>query len=98
MPITFTIDRAQTCETEEETEEPPKFIHYNWNLGDPSPASVLTETVASMGWVDFTVEATGKELDYLADTFKGLPFHYKNGASRKVTWRGEFAEFIYDNL
>jgi hypothetical protein len=46
------------------------------------------------------VMADGHELEYLLRIFKGLPVmsacHPRYG--RGVTWRGDLAQFIYDNL
>lgn len=46
------------------------------------------------------VYADGHELEYLLRIFNGLPVMSTNHPryGRGVTWRGDIARFIYDNL
>lgn len=41
------------------------------------------------------VYANGHELDYVKSHFTGLPMRL---GTRAMTWRGDFAQFIYDNI
>lgn len=60
---------------------------FNWHVGEslPYPRGVtITE-----------VQADGDELEYIFNNFRGLPLSNKK---RVQTWRGDFAQFIADNL
>lgn len=57
-----------------------------WYVGEENPC--VWEIVD-------TVQADGDELEYLRRTFENLPF---SNRSRVQTWRGDFAQFIADNL
>lgn len=59
--------------------------HY-WAVSKPKPL---------FGGACIEVYATGEELVYVRNNFDNLPF--PAGAS-KVVWKGDFAQFIYDNL
>lgn len=64
-----------------------------WKLDDGLPAHTITEEVEVL-----SVTATGVERTYLEEHFKGLPMALGKASEVAVTWRGEFARFIFDNL
>lgn len=60
-----------------------------WHVGGVKPFKQDgLETIA-------TIQADGDELEFLETNFYGIPFVSKKNI---VTWRGEMAEFIFDNL
>lgn len=64
-----------------------------WKLDDGLPSHTVTEEVNVL-----SVTATGVERTYLEEHFKGLPMALGKASEVAVTWRGEFARFIFDNL
>lgn len=65
----------------------------DWKLDDESPILQEERKVEVL-----SVVADGDELTYLKEHFTGIPFVNGKGDNSSLTWRGEFARFIFDNL
>lgn len=66
-----------------------------WHVGkalSPMHASFLK---TEEGWEVFKVEASAKEKDFIAENFSHLPMREGHEI---VTWHGDFAKFIAENL
>ena len=76
-------------------EKLPEIWQYKDANGKPAPRDAKTPMRHIVG-----VYADGHELEYILRIFKGLPEMSTNHPryGRGVTWRGDFATFIYDNL
>lgn len=59
----------------------------NWVIGQGVPGINIAG--------NFTAVADGAEKSLIRDNFPGLPFHKGGG---RVTWRGDAARFIADNV
>jgi hypothetical protein len=60
---------------------------FTWHVGSPTPWTVTKTT-------DCWVQADGDELVAIVRQFGNIPMH----SGRVVTWRGETARFILENL
>ena len=58
---------------------------YQWHVGDEKPK--VYDTVIE-------VQADSDELDFIAVKFQNIPM----AKQAVVTWKGDMAQFIYDNL
>jgi hypothetical protein len=71
--------------------------HADWHVNEPSPS----ESSTTLCYGDIrdgnvnSVWADGHELDYICANFQNVPFRHDQ---RVVTWRGEMAQFIVENL
>lgn len=63
---------------------------FTWHVNTPKPKF---STLASETQHIHLLQADGNELDLIIKQFGNLPFCF-----RICTWRGEMAQFIYDNL
>ena len=59
------------------------------------PASSLPQRDA--GWLPVMVKASDEELSWIGKNFSGIP-HIQEICNPIQTWRGSYAEFIYDHL
>jgi hypothetical protein len=69
-------------------EETPELLsnkEHCWSFGHPFPR---------LKGACLEVRAFGHELEYLKSNFRDLPMAHKS----VVIWKGEMAQFIYDNL
>jgi hypothetical protein len=62
------------------------YNDHHWMVGSPKPL---------FGGGCMEVYATDAELVYIRNNFDHLPFP---AGADKVVWKGDFAQFIYDNL
>ena len=58
-----------------------------WHVGETKPREQAERICKS-------IQASGDELDYIRRGFDNIPMSHK----RVVIWKGEIAQFIYDNL
>ncbi len=65
----------------------------NWKLDDDPPLFQEQREVRVL-----SVVADGDELTYLKEHFTGIPFVNGKGDNPSLTWRGDAARFIFDNL
>lgn len=74
-----------------------------WHVGDKKPFAIVV--IRNDGEIpeytaeDFQdvveVQADGLELDHIMKNFTNVPFRLN---SRVTSWKGHWAQFIYDNL
>jgi len=67
--------------------------HVDWHVNESSPSESCYGDIRD-GNVN-SVWADGHELDYICANFQNVPFRHDQ---RVVTWRGEMARFIVENL
>lgn len=68
------------------TETGRNLTDHAWKLNQPKPL---------FGGSVVEVHATGEELIHIRNQFDNLPFP---ASATKVVWKGDLAQFIYDNL
>ena len=68
----------------------------DWKLDDGPPAFKVFNGSGEFAIV--SVDADGPELTFLYEHFEGIPKVHGKAEGEHVTWRGEFARFIFDNL
>lgn len=73
----------------------PEIWQFKGADGNPAQKNATTPMREVVG-----VYADSHELEYLLRIFNGLPTRSTNHPryGRGVTWRGDWAQFIYDNL
>ena len=65
-----------------------------WRVNDPvKPVTTLKDKIV----LDIVIHAVGPELKYIYDRFDNIPI-LKNLDGGWVTWEGDIAKFIYNNL
>jgi hypothetical protein len=62
---------------------------FEWNKGEDKPKTFELSDIVS-------ITASGEELKMISDSFTWIP--NVKGDTQDVTWRGTWAEFIYENL
>jgi hypothetical protein len=71
--------------------QPPKILELHWHIGETLPEPLNAHNKHLI----VTVQADGDELFAIFNQFDNLP----SARDKRVqTWRGEFAQFIVDNL
>ena len=67
---------------------------YQWHVGDKKPEA-MTGSMTSAPFDDvIEIQADGHELNLIRQNFKNLPDCDK----AVVSWKGDWAQFIYDHL
>lgn len=67
-----------------------------WNKGDKKPKTFIdTHEISDLNNI-ISLTASGEELKMITDNFTWIP--NVKGDNQDVTWRGTWAEFIYENL
>lgn len=63
---------------------------HDWHVGETAPRDLIDDDSVQI----LDIYADGHELQYVKDMFHNIPYTNKRG----VTWRGDFARFIFDNM
>jgi len=66
---------------------------FDWHVGEKKPSRNPSNEFEPFTDV-CEIQADGHELDYIRKNFSNLPMCHK----AVVTWKGEWAQFIYDHL
>jgi hypothetical protein len=79
---------------------PFKLVTYvgtlEWSKGEKKPKTFIdTHELSDIGNI-VSLTASGEELKMISDNFTWIP--NVKGDTQDVTWRGTWAEFIYENL
>lgn len=69
---------------------------FTWSKGDKKPKTFIdTHEISDLNNI-ISLTASGEELKMITDNFTWIP-NVKSD-NQDVTWRGTWAEFIYENL
>lgn len=63
--------------------------YYEWHVGTPKPKFTVPDDVSIIK----LLQASGNELELIKERFANVPYSHSI-----CTWRGDLAQFIYDNL
>lgn len=67
-----------------------------WSKGEKKPKTFIdTHEISDLNNI-ISLTASGEELKMITDNFTWIP--NVKGDNQDVTWRGTWAEFIYENL
>lgn len=65
---------------------------YEWYVGNPRPRYYKYDDLDNVT----KIRADGTELDYIRARFRNIPM--SNILVGNIVWKGDWAQFIYDNL
>lgn len=79
-------------EDEESPASNPSFYskNYKWRIGDSKPKVNVEKVVA--------ITADGAGMALVKQLFLNIPFTSFNNNNEEITWRGIFAQFIFENF